>query len=105
MIVNPTVEELNQLIDSGRPVVIDLYGEWCSPCKMLAPVYARVAEANDQRAAFVKVDVDVRPELAQRFGVMSIPFIVGISGGEVRHAEPGIMNETALNALVDTLCE
>lgn len=105
MIVNPTVKELNELIAAGKPVIIDLYGEWCSPCKMLAPIYARVAENNSDRAAFVKVDVDVRPELAQRFGVMSVPFIVGISGGEVKHTSTGIMNEAALTKLVDTLSE
>ena len=39
MIVNPTVQELDALIASGKPVIIDLYGEWCSPCKMFAPIF------------------------------------------------------------------
>lgn len=105
MIVNPTVQELDELIASGKPVLIDLYGEWCSPCKMFAPIYERVAAAAADRAAFLKVDVDVCPEIAQRYNVMSVPYIVGISGGEVRHTSSGLMNESALTNLVDSLAQ
>lgn len=103
MIVNPTVQELDAIIGSGKAVVIDLFGEWCSPCKMLAPIFARVAEANADRAEFVKVDIDVLPELAERYGISHIPGIVGISGGEVRHVSEGMMNDIALGDLVDRL--
>lgn len=105
MIMNPTVQELDEMIASGRPVILDLYGEWCSPCKMLAPIFERVASANGERAEFVKIDIDVRPELAERYGIMNVPSIIGISGGEVRHSSSGIMNESALNNLVDSLAE
>jgi len=105
MIVNPTVQELDALIASGKPVIIDLYGEWCSPCKMFAPIFVRAAESNADRAEFVKIDVDVRPELAQRYGIMSVPSVVGISGGEIKHTSSGIMNESALNALADKLAQ
>lgn len=105
MIINPTAHELDELIAAGKPVIIDLYGEWCSPCKMMAPIFEKVANAAGERAEFIKVDIDVRPELAERFGVMSVPCIVGIAGGEVRHTSSGIMNEGAINNLLDSLCE
>lgn len=105
MTINPTVQELDAMIAAGKPVIIDLYGEWCSPCKMMAPIFERVAAANSERAEFVKIDVDVRPELAQRYGIMSVPSIIGISGGEIKHSSSGIMNENALTTLVDTLSE
>ena len=105
MKINPTVQELDELIAAGRPVIIDLYGEWCMPCKMMAPIFEKVAAANSERAEFVKIDVDVRPELAERYGVMKIPSIIGISGGEVRHSSSGTMNEVALNKIVDALGE
>lgn len=104
MIINPTVQELDEMIAAG-PVIMDLYGEWCAPCKMMAPIYERVAAANSERAQFVKIDVDVRPELAERYGVMNVPTIIGVAGGEVKHQSAGIMNEAALNKLVDSLAE
>lgn len=105
MRINIATEEMDALIAEGRPVIIDLYAEWCSPCKMMAPVFARAAEAAADRAEFVKLDIEVRPELADRYGVMSVPTVVGIAGGEVRHMSSGIMNEPALMALVDKLAE
>ena len=103
MIINPTVQELDEIIASGKAVIIDLYAEWCMPCKMMAPIFERAAAANGERVGFVKIDVDVRPELAERYGVMSVPSIIGIAGGEVRHSSSGIMNESAMNNLVDEL--
>jgi len=105
MRINITTEEMDELIAGGRPVIVDLYAEWCAPCKMFAPVFARAAEAAAERAEFVKLDVDVRPELADRYGVMSVPTVIGIAGGEVRHRSSGIMNEPALMELVGRLAE
>jgi len=105
MTINPTVQELDAMIAAGKPVVLDLYGEWCTPCKMMAPIFEKAGAANAERAEFVKIDIDVLPELAERYGVMSVPCIIGIVGGEVKHMSSGIMNEAALNTLVDNLSE
>lgn len=103
MIVNPTLQELDEIIASGKAVIIDIYGEWCGPCKMLAPIFARVAEANAHRAEFIKVDIDVLPQLAERYDVTHVPAIIGASGGEVRHISEGMMNDIALGDLIDRL--
>ncbi len=105
MIINPTVQELDAIIETGRAVVIDIYGEWCSPCKMFAPIFERFAAANGGQAEFVKADIDVLPQLAQRYGVMSVPSVIGISGGEVKHISSGIMNDAALTALLEKLAQ
>ncbi len=105
MIINPSVQELDELIASGKAVIMDLYGEWCSPCKMMAPIFGRVADARADDAEFIKVDIDVLPELAERYGVSHVPAIVGIVRGEVMHVSEGIMNESALNTLVDNLAQ
>ncbi len=105
MKINITTEEMDALVAAGRPVIIDLYAEWCAPCKMMAPIFARVAEAAAGKAEFVKIDIDVRPELADRYGVMSVPTIIGIAGGEIRYNASGVMNEPALRELADNLAE
>lgn len=106
MKINITTEELDALIAAGKPVIIDLYADWCTPCKMMAPIFGRVAESASDKAEFVKIDIDVRPEIADRYGVMSVPTIIGIAAdGEVRYNASGTMNEPALRELADNLAE
>ena len=56
-----------------KPVLVDFFAEWCGPCKMIAPVIEELATEYEGKAVIVKVNVDDEPELAKRFGVMSIP--------------------------------
>jgi len=104
MIENLTTVQLDELIAAGeKPVIIDVYATWCGPCKMLAPIFARVAEANGDAVTFAKVDVDVVPDMAERFGVQHVPTIIAIKGGEVVHQSEGMMNEPALLELIAKL--
>lgn len=70
-----TAVELEKLMaDAGdKPVFVDFYAEWCGPCKMAAPVVNQLAKTYEGKAVVVKVDVDEERELAQKYGVMSIP--------------------------------
>lgn len=101
MIMNLTSAQLDELINEGKFIIIDLFATWCGPCKMLAPIFERVAEANADKAVFAKVDIDEVPEMAERFGVQTVPTIIAIKGGEIVHQSSGIMNEPALKALVE----
>lgn len=101
MIMNLTSAQLDELINEGKFVIIDLFATWCGPCKMLAPIFERVAEANADKAVFAKVDTDEVPEMAERFGVQTVPTIIAIKNGEIVHQSSGIMNEPALKALVE----
>ena len=82
------------------PVLVDFFATWCGPCKMLAPTIDQVAEEMAGKAPVYKVDVDQEPELAQRFGVMSVPTLIAFKGGTAAQQFVGVQPK---QALVDAL--
>jgi putative thioredoxin len=91
------------------PVVVDLWAEWCGPCKQLSPVLERLAEAGNGAWILAKVDVDANPRIAQAFGVQSIPMVVAVAGGQPVDAFTGALPEPQvkqwIGALLDALRE
>ena len=76
--VNET--EFKDVAASGV-VVVDFSATWCGPCKMLAPVYDEASEDMADKATFLKVDIDESPNLAQQYGIVSVPSVVVLKDG------------------------
>ncbi|MBN2151284.1 MAG: thioredoxin [Candidatus Lokiarchaeota archaeon] len=81
-----SVEQFKDLIDNHQetPIIIDFWAEWCGPCRMLAPVFERLAAEYKGRAIFLKVNSDEMTSLAQYFRVSSIPDVVLVHRKEVK---------------------
>jgi putative thioredoxin len=87
------------------PVVVDLWAEWCGPCKQLSPVLERLANASNGAWVLAKVDVDANPRIAQLFGVQSIPTVVAIAGGQPVDAFSGAQPEPQIRQWIGALLD
>jgi putative thioredoxin len=89
------------------PVIVDLWAEWCQPCKQLSPMLEKLAREGNGSWVLAKIDVDANPRIAQLFGVQSIPTVVAIAGGQPVEAFAGAQPEPQvrqwIGALLDAL--
>ena len=83
---------------SAVPVLVDFWATWCGPCMMLGPVVAEIASERESTLKVGKVNVDESPELAARFGVMSIPAVFLFRDGKVAKQAVGYMPKADLLA-------
>jgi putative thioredoxin len=100
-IINTTMETFqNDVIQQStiRPVVVDFWADWCGPCKQLIPILEKLTTEAKGAFCLVKVNVDQNPEIAQAFGVQSIPFVVAMLDGQPVSHFAGVKPEPELRA-------
>ena len=85
-----------EVIKSDVPVLIDFYADWCGPCRTMGTVVEELAGEYAGKVKIGKVNIDQEPELAQRFGVMSIPYFAFMKNGSVVSDELGAVPKDRL---------
>jgi thioredoxin 1 len=97
MALKVTTQSFDQeVVQSDTPVLVDFWAEWCGPCHAVAPVLDRIAEEQAGALKLVKVNIDEESELAQRFGVASIPTMILFKDGEPSAAVIGAQPKGAI---------
>ena len=91
-----------EVLQSEKPVVLDLFATWCGPCKMLRPVLEELSEEHNE-VKFVSVDVDEESEIAMKYGVSSIPCLVFLKNGEEVDRSVGFRPKDAIEDMIGTL--
>ena len=89
-----------EVLKSDMPVLVDFWAPWCGPCRMLAPAVAQLAEEYEGKAKVCKVNVDEEPELARRFGIVSIPTVLVFKNGQLAETVVGLRPKSELEALL-----
>lgn len=79
-----SAEFQSKVLDEKQPVLVDFFATWCGPCRMLAPTLEEVAKETEGKAKVFKLDIDQSPEIASRYGVMSVPTLVLFENGQIK---------------------
>ena len=93
-----------KVLKAGRPVLVDFYGTWCGPCKVLKPTLEEIASELEGKLDVVEVEVSDAPQAAETYGVMGVPTLVVVVGGETKDTIVGAVPKASImNALAPHL--
>ena len=93
--------EFDAAVEAAPLAMVDFWASWCGPCKMLSPVVESIADQYEGKVLVGKVNVDEEPDLARRFGVMSIPTVVFLKNGKEFDRKVGVMPAGAFTSVLD----
>ena len=90
------MNKFNDLLTGNTPVIVDFYADWCAPCKMMGPILHEVKDSLGDKIKIIKVDVDKNPEVAEKYGIRSIPTLMLFKDGELKWNQAGVVQSNQL---------
>jgi len=95
----------DEVINSSEPVVVDLWAEWCMPCRMIAPIIEELAQEYNGRVKFGKLNVDENRNIAVRYSIQAIPTLLIFKDGQLVQKLVGLRSKADLEREIDSLLE
>lgn len=95
----------SEVIDSGKITVVDLWAEWCGPCKMMNPIIDELSHEYEGRVVVGKLNVDDNPNIPTNYGVRGIPTFLIFKGGELKDKVVGAQTKKALQDKIEALLD
>jgi len=92
-----------EVLKSDVPVLIDFWAEWCAPCKIIAPIIDEIADDYQGKIKVGKVNVESAPDIASRYGIMSIPSLLIFNNGKVADQIIGTVPKKSITAKIDSI--
>lgn len=89
-----------EVLNSEKPVLIDFWATWCGPCRMISPVVDEISEEYSDKCKVCKVNVDEEPELANEFGIVSIPTLVVVKDKKVIAKSVGLKSKEDIVSMI-----
>lgn len=103
--VEGNVETFDDIINGNVPVIVDFYADWCKPCKIQGPIIDEVAAELGEQVRILKVNVDNEDQLANKYGIQSIPTIMVFKNGKTIWKEVGVQQKETLTKVVLGIAE
>jgi len=103
MALQLTDGNIKEIINSGKPVVIDFWAEWCGPCRMVGPIVEELAKEYEGKVIVGKMDVDENVDTPQEYGIRNIPTILFFKNGQVVDKQVGATQKAVLAAKIEAL--
>lgn len=94
----------SEIIDSGTPVLVDFYADWCGPCKMLAPILKQVKDEMGDTLKIVKIDVDKNQTIAAKYQVRGVPTMMLFKNGKQLWRQSGVLQKNDIVQIVKSHC-
>ncbi len=91
----------DEVLNADKTVLIDFWAPWCGPCRMVSPIVEELSDEVQGSVKVGKINVDEQPELAQQFGVMSIPTLVVLKNGKVVNSAVGTRSKSAILEMLE----
>ncbi|MCD8173981.1 MAG: thioredoxin [Alistipes sp.] len=103
MALEVTIDNLQELIDSGKPLVIDFWAEWCGPCRMIGPIIEQLADEYGDRVNIGKCHIEENDTVAVKYSIRNIPTILFIKDGEIVDKQVGASPRPVIEEKVQKL--
>jgi thioredoxin 1 len=104
-IINLNKDNIAEIINSPKPVLIDFWAEWCGPCRMMHPIFEKLAKIYGNKIIFARLNVDENQEIAMNYEVYAIPTFIIFSNGKIVERLVGAVSEDSLRRVIEKYIE